>query len=110
SMDAYAADKARALDGRVAVVGLDDPIAAGLLEGAAAPGRGGFPLGDPATGELGVRDGALIDRAFADGLVLADAASIPVPGPVGVLDALAAAALPRAADVPAPAIPHPCAP
>ena len=70
SMDAYAADKARALDGRVAVVGLDDPVAAGLLDGAAAPVRVGFTLGEPAAGELGVRDGALIDRAFADGLVL----------------------------------------
>ena len=30
SMDAYAADKARALDGLVAVVGLDDPVAARL--------------------------------------------------------------------------------
>ncbi len=66
--------------------------------------RVGFRLGDPAAGELGVRDGALIDRAFADGLVLADAASIPVPGPVGVLNALAAAALARAVDVPADAI------
>jgi UDP-N-acetylmuramoylalanine--D-glutamate ligase len=108
SMHAYAADKARALDGRVAVVGLDDPVAAGLLNQAAASIRVGFRLGDPAAGELGVRDGALIDRAFsgpvADGLVLADTASIPVPGPVGVLNALAAAALARAVDVPAEAV------
>ena len=104
SMDAYARDKARALNGRVAVVGLDDPVAAGLLEHAAAPVRVGFRLGDPAAGELGVRDGALIDNAFADGLVLADAATIPVPGPIGVLNALAAAALARAVDVPAEAI------
>ena len=104
SMDAYAADKSRALNGRVAVVGLDDPVAAGLLGHAEAPVRVGFRLGEPAAGELGVRAGALIDKAFADGLVLADAASIPVPGPVGVLDALAAAALARAVDVPADAI------
>ncbi len=106
SMEAYARDKARALDGRVAVVGLDDPVAAGLLDDAAASVRVGFRLGAPAAGELGVRDGALIDRAFsdADGLALADTASIPVPGPVGVLDALAAAALARAVDVPAGAI------
>jgi UDP-N-acetylmuramoylalanine--D-glutamate ligase len=104
SMDAYAADKARALDGRVAVVGLDDPVASGLLDGAAASVKVGFTLGDPAAGQLGVRDGALIDRAFADGLVLADTASIPVPGPIGVLNSLAAAALARAVDVPAPAI------
>jgi UDP-N-acetylmuramoylalanine--D-glutamate ligase len=104
SMDAYAADKARALDGRVAVVGLDDPVASGLLDGAAAPVRVGFTAGDPAAGQLGVRDGALIDRAFADSLVLADTASIPVPGPIGVLNSLAAAALARAVDVPAAAI------
>jgi UDP-N-acetylmuramoylalanine--D-glutamate ligase len=103
-MDAYAADKARALNGRVAVVGLDDPVAAGLLSQAAASVQVGFRLGDPAEGELGVRDGTLIDRAFADDLPLAETASIPVPGPVGVLDALAAAALARAVGVPAPAI------
>ena len=48
-------DKARVLDGRVAVVGLDDPVAAGLLNTAAAPVRVGFRLGEPAAGELGVR-------------------------------------------------------
>ncbi|MDT5007763.1 MAG: UDP-N-acetylmuramoylalanine--D-glutamate ligase [Mycobacterium sp.] len=104
SMDAYAADKSRALDGRVAVVGLDDPVASGLLDSAAASVRVGFTLNEPAKGELGVRNGALIDRAFADGLVLADTASIPVPGPIGVFNALAAAALARAVDVPATAI------
>ena len=66
--------------------------------------RVGFRLGDPAVGELGVRDGALVDNAFADGLLLAGTESIPVPGPIGVLDALAAAALARAVDVPAEAI------
>jgi UDP-N-acetylmuramoylalanine--D-glutamate ligase len=104
SMAAYAADKARALDGRVAVVGLDDPVASGLLDSAAASVRVGFTRNEPAAGELGVRNGALIDRAFADGLVLADTALIPVPGPIGVLNALAAAALARAVDVPAAAI------
>jgi UDP-N-acetylmuramoylalanine--D-glutamate ligase len=104
SMSAYTRDKARALDGRVAVVGLDDPNAARLLDGAAAPVHAGFRLGEPAEGELGVRDGWLVDRAFADGLVLAAVSAIPMAGPVGVLDALAAAALARAVDVPAAAI------
>ncbi len=99
SFEAYAAAKARALSGRVAVVGLDDPAASALLPGAAAPVKTGFRLGEPAPGELGVRDGALVDRAFAGDLVLASVASIPVAGPVGVLDALAAAALARAVDV-----------
>ena len=100
----YARAKARVLDGRVAIVGLDDPVAAGLLDVAAAPVRVGFRLGEPAAGELGVRAGKLVDRAFADDLELAETASIPVAGPVGVLDALAAAALARTEDVPPGAI------
>jgi UDP-N-acetylmuramoylalanine--D-glutamate ligase len=104
TMEAYARDKARVLDGRVAVVGLDDPVAAGLLSTAGASVRVGFRLGEPAQGELGVRDGVLVDNAFGEQLELAQAASIRVAGPVGVLDALAAASLARAVDVPPQAI------
>jgi UDP-N-acetylmuramoylalanine--D-glutamate ligase len=104
TMAEYTAAKARVLDGRVAVVGLDDSRAAALLDTAAAPVRVGFRLGEPAAGELGVRDGQLVDRAFADDLALLPADSIPVPGPVGVLDALAAAALARCVGVPPAAI------
>jgi UDP-N-acetylmuramoylalanine--D-glutamate ligase len=100
----YAAAKARVLNGRVAVVGLDDSRAAALLNTAPAPVRVGFRLGEPAPGELGVRDGHLVDRAFADDLALLPVESIPVPGPVGVLDTLAAAALARSVEVPAEAI------
>ncbi len=103
----YAAAKAGVLRGRVAVAGLDDPRAAELLAAAPASVRVGFRLGEPAVGELGVRDGLLIDRAFTDdakGLFLAPTSAIPVPGPVGVLDALAAAALARSIGVPAEAI------
>ncbi|WP_349271276.1 UDP-N-acetylmuramoyl-L-alanine--D-glutamate ligase [Mycolicibacterium parafortuitum] len=104
SMAAYAQDKGRALTGRVAVGGLDDPIAAGLLADAPAPVKAGFRLGEPGPGELGVRDGLLTDNAFGDALVLAPADSITVAGPIGVLNALAAAALARTVDVPAAAI------
>ena len=104
TMAEYTAAKARVLNGRVAVVGLDDSRAAALLDTAAAPVRVGFRLGEPAAGELGVRDGRLVDRAFADDLALLPAESIPVPGPVGVLDALAAAALARSVGVPPEAI------
>ena len=104
TMAEYTAAKARVLNGRVAVVGLDDSRAAALLDTAAAAIRVGFRLGEPAAGELGVRDGQLVDRAFADDLALLPAESIPVPGPVGVLDALAAAALARSVGVPPAAI------
>jgi UDP-N-acetylmuramoylalanine--D-glutamate ligase len=104
----YTAAKARVLTGRVAVVGLDDPRAAALLSATDAPVRVGFRLGQPAVGELGVRDGMLVDRAFSDavpdGSALAAVSSIPVPGPVGILDALAAAALARSVGVPAEAV------
>jgi len=99
SMAAYTADKARALAGRVAVVGMDDARAAALRGAAPAPVKVGFRLGEPAPGELGVIDGMLVDRAFAEEVALAPAASIPVPGPVGILDALAAAALARSVGV-----------
>ena len=104
SMADYAAAKAAALAGGVGVVGLDDPAAAALLPGAPAAVKVGFRLGAPGAGELGVRDGMLVDNAFADNLALAPVASIPVAGPIGVLDALAAAALARAVGVPADAI------
>jgi UDP-N-acetylmuramoylalanine--D-glutamate ligase len=104
TMAAYTAAKARVLTGRVAVVGLDDSRAAALLDTVAAPVRVGFRLGEPAAGELGVRDGQLVDRAFADDQALLPVDSIPVPGPVGVLDALAAAALARSVGAPPEAI------
>jgi UDP-N-acetylmuramoylalanine--D-glutamate ligase len=99
TFEAYARDKARVLDGRIAVAGLDDPIAARLLDTSRAARRVGFRLGEPAAGELGVRDGVLVDNAFGDEVALADAAAIPVSGPVGALNALAAAALARAVGV-----------
>ena len=104
TMADYTAAKARVLDGGVAVVGLDDPHAAALLHTAAAPVKVGFRLGEPAAGELGVRDGLLVDRAFADDVPLTPAASIPVSGPIGVFDALAAAALVRSIGAPARAV------
>ncbi len=99
TMADYTAAKARVLSGRVAVVGLDDTRAAALRDSVPASIRVGFRLGEPAPGELGVRDGQLVDRAFAQDLPLLSVTSIPVPGPVGVLNALAAAALARAVDV-----------
>ena len=74
--------------------------AAATRAGAAV--RVGFRLGEPAAGELGVRDGDAGRprlRATTAGAGRRST-SIPVAGPVGVLDALAAAALARAVGVP----------
>ncbi|MBW0118643.1 UDP-N-acetylmuramoyl-L-alanine--D-glutamate ligase [Pseudonocardia abyssalis] len=96
SMDAYAAAKARALLGPVAVAGVDDDRAAALLAAAPAPRKVGVTLREPRAGELGVVDGMLVDRAFGETVELTAAADVEPGGPPGVTDALAAAALARA--------------
>ncbi|WP_188830942.1 UDP-N-acetylmuramoyl-L-alanine--D-glutamate ligase [Nocardia camponoti] len=98
-LDAYAAAKARALTGRIGVVGLDDPIARSLARKAKARRTVGFRIGVPADGELGVVDGKLLDRAFTKAAILADTTDISPQGPAGIADALAASALTRAIDV-----------
>jgi UDP-N-acetylmuramoylalanine--D-glutamate ligase len=96
-MAAYAAAKARALIGRVAVAGIDDPPAAALLAAAPAGRRVGVTLQRPDPGQLGIVDGELVDRAFGDRPVaLAATATVTPVGPPGLTDALAAAALARA--------------
>ncbi len=124
SMAAYAAAKARALVGPVAIAGVDDAPAAALLAASPAARKVGVTLGEPGPGQLGVVDGVLVDRAFtADvgardgpgpggagpsgepaGRRLAEVTAIHPGGPSGITDALAAAALARAVDVPADAV------
>src|SRR6266540_1463946 len=86
--------------GGTAVGNLDDPRVAALL--GAVPGRAvGFTLGPPAPGQLGVRDGMLVD---ATGAALIEAGMVRPPGAHNVANALAAAALAGAHGVPAEAI------
>jgi len=97
SIEAYAADKGRILaPGTFAVHNADDPWAVRL---AAAPGAG-FTLGEPGSGQLGVVDGALVDRAFGRGN-FARVEEIGASGPHNVANALAAAALAFSFGVPA---------
>ena len=106
SFAAYADAKARIWGGApVAVANADDPVARRAGRRRSAPGR--VTLGEPAPGQLGVRAGALVDRAFAAdpaGELLLDLADVRLPGPHNVANALAAAALARAAGVPAEAV------
>ncbi|HYS36952.1 MAG TPA: UDP-N-acetylmuramoyl-L-alanine--D-glutamate ligase, partial [Pseudonocardiaceae bacterium] len=103
-MDAYAAAKARVLTGDVAIAGVDDEVVAALLADSPAKRRIGIRLGEPGSDEFGIVDGMLVDRAFADGEPLAAVADVRPPGPSGVFDALAAAALARVHGVPADAV------
>jgi UDP-N-acetylmuramoylalanine--D-glutamate ligase len=103
-MDAYAAAKARVLTGDVAIAGVDDEVVAALLAQSPARQRIGIRSGPPGPGEFGVVDGMLVDRVFADAEPLAKVADVRPPGPPGVFDALAAAALARVHGVPADAV------
>lgn len=106
SYAAYGADKATALTGGVAVYGVDDPdvvdhVTALERAGRLAATAVGFTAGQPDAGQIGVRDGMIVDRAFGDdsGTVIAPVAGISPPGPAGVLDALAATSLARSIGV-----------
>jgi UDP-N-acetylmuramoylalanine--D-glutamate ligase len=104
-MPGYLAAKSRALTGAVAVAGVDDPVVARALAAAPAHRKVGFTLGVPAPGQLGVRNGVLLDRAFlpaaglGEAVELAEVGEVRPAGPPGLCDALGAAALARAAGV-----------
>jgi UDP-N-acetylmuramoylalanine--D-glutamate ligase len=106
SFAAYRDAKARVLrSAPVAVADAGDPVAAGLVAG--HPHAVTVTLDEPATGQLGIRAGALVDRAFAAdpaGEPLLDVADLQVPGPHNVVNALTAAALARAVGVPPEAV------
>jgi len=103
-MGPYAQAKARILTGDVAIGWLDDELVGDLLEASPARDRIGFTLDEPEDGQLGVRDGWLVDRAFADDEPLVEIAKIRPAGPPGIADALAATALARAYGVPSEAV------
>ncbi|HEX3781532.1 MAG TPA: UDP-N-acetylmuramoyl-L-alanine--D-glutamate ligase [Pseudonocardiaceae bacterium] len=94
----YIAAKARVLTGTVAIAGIDDDLVAGLLTEAPAGTRYGLTMAEPDAGQFGIRAGQLVDRATVAeaGTVLLPAAEVHPPGPSGVFDALAAAAVARA--------------
>lgn len=97
SMEDYAAAKAKVLKAPIAIAGIDDPLVAELA--AERGGVVGFTLGNPGTLQVGVHNGYLVDRAFADDLVVTAAEGIEPVGQAGVLDALAATAAARALGV-----------
>ena len=103
-MRPYAQAKARILTGEVAIGWLDDDLVVDLLRESPARDRVGFTLEEPAAGQLGVRDGWLVDRAFADDEPLIEVSKIRPAGPPGIADALAATALARAYGVPSEAV------
>jgi UDP-N-acetylmuramoylalanine--D-glutamate ligase len=101
SMSAYEQAKTAVWAGDVAIGNADDARVAALLPPAAVS----FTLGNPAPGQLGVVAGHLVSRAFGDdALALARVADVRPAGSHNVANALAAAALARAHDIPARAV------
>ena len=102
SLESYAADKALIWRGAgtngTAVANADDPLVARLA--ADISGAVWFTLSDPGPGQLGVTDGALLDRTGdGAGMVLAGVEDVTPAAPHNVANALAAAALARSAGV-----------
>lgn len=103
SWEAYAADKGRIYGpGTLAVSNADDETST-MLAGD-RQGQVSFTLGVPGSGQLGVADGTLRDRAFADDAELAAEEDVRPYVPHNVANALAAAALARAYGVPPEAV------
>ncbi|MBN6054183.1 UDP-N-acetylmuramoyl-L-alanine--D-glutamate ligase [Nonomuraea sp. RK-328] len=108
SMEEYAAAKGRIFERAGTVVyNADDPEAARLA--GPYPGAVGFTLRVPRPGQVGVVEDLLVDRAFVADPVeaaeeLATLADVRPLAPHNVANALAAAALARAAGVPASAV------
>jgi UDP-N-acetylmuramoylalanine--D-glutamate ligase len=96
SLEDYASIKTKVWAGLVAVGNLDDPAVARALHDATAQTRVGFTLRSPARGNFGVRDGVLVDAAYASDVALLAESEVRPSGPHNVANALAAAALARA--------------
>jgi UDP-N-acetylmuramoylalanine--D-glutamate ligase len=103
SFAAYRDAKARVLAlTPVAVADAGDPVAAALV--ASHPSPVTVTLGEPVPGQLGVRAGVLVDRAFGDDVPLLDRSALRLPGHHNTVNALVAAALARAVGVDADAV------
>jgi UDP-N-acetylmuramoylalanine--D-glutamate ligase len=103
SMDAYMLAKTRIWHSPVAIGNVDDQVVARLLPEAPSSRRVGVTLDAPRSGQLGVADGVLVDRAFGDEALIS-AGEVKPSGPHNVANALAAAALARAHGVDARAV------
>jgi UDP-N-acetylmuramoylalanine--D-glutamate ligase len=107
SFQEYVLAKARVFDADVSIGNADDEVVRTLLNRARGR-RVSFTLRTPRSGELGVVEDLLVDRAFPDvpgeATELATLADLTVPGDHNVANALAAASLARAFGVPAEAV------
>ncbi|MEJ7651426.1 MAG: UDP-N-acetylmuramoyl-L-alanine--D-glutamate ligase [Nakamurella sp.] len=103
-LTSYAAAKAVALTGEIAVAVVDDPGAAALLAAAPAGRRIPVTAGDPGASGVGVRTtlgtAEVVDTALGGG-TLFRVADLGAAGPHQLTNAMAAATLARAVGVPA---------
>ena len=97
SMEAYAEAKTRILKANNAIIGIDD---AAVLEAVTANGISvdslfGFTLDEPQPGNVGVKDGKIVDNLTGTPVEICPAEGIEPAGPAGLYDALAATAVAR---------------
>jgi UDP-N-acetylmuramoylalanine--D-glutamate ligase len=104
SMPAYVEVKTRVWAAPIAVANLDDDRVAALFAATSAETRVGVRVAPPIEGQLGVRDGVLVDRAFAEGEELIRVADVRPSGRHNITNALCAAALARSQGVPPEAV------
>jgi UDP-N-acetylmuramoylalanine--D-glutamate ligase len=104
SMPAYVEVKTRVWAAPIAVANLDDDRVAALFAATSAETRVGVRVAPPIEGQLGVRGGVLVDRAFAEGEELVRVADVRPSGRHNITNALCAAALARSQGVPAEAV------
>jgi len=104
SMPAYVEVKTRVWAAPIAIANLDDDRVAALFAATSAETRVGVRVAPPTEGQLGVRGGVLVDRAFAEGEELIRAADVRPAGRHNVTNALCAAALARSQGVPPEAV------
>jgi UDP-N-acetylmuramoylalanine--D-glutamate ligase len=88
SMPAYVEVKSRVWAAPIAVANLDDDRVAALFAATSAETRVGVRVAPPIEGQLGVRGGVLVDRAFAEGEELVRVADVRPSGRHNVTIAL----------------------
>ncbi|QNQ90560.1 UDP-N-acetylmuramoyl-L-alanine--D-glutamate ligase [Corynebacterium poyangense] len=93
-MDNYAMSKMFLLNSTIGIAGIDDPTVRKYLHRFGHDHDViGFSAHPPQPGQVGVEHGRIIDYTGSEPVVLASAEGIDPPGPAGVLDAVAAAAM-----------------
>ncbi|MEO6958317.1 MAG: UDP-N-acetylmuramoyl-L-alanine--D-glutamate ligase [Antricoccus sp.] len=93
SVQAYGGDKARIFGGPINVYNAQDPAVVDLARKFATGKAVAFTTSSPDSGQVGIRDGLIVDRAYSDGQPLVRLEALQVVGVHNHANAAAAAAV-----------------